>query len=98
MMMTTTPSLGDERVEVLGLVRGCAAYSKNAVKDLGQALKSIAGGELKSYSDLMAMASATAPATPMDSAAFIMVRETMPPVSSSTCSLSTCTAGSALTI
>lgn len=60
MMMTTTPSLGNERVEVLGLVRGCAAYSKNAVKDLGQALKSIAGGELKSYSDLMAMASATA--------------------------------------
>ena len=60
MMITTTPSIHDEHYQVLGLVRGCAAYSKNAVKDLGQALKSIAGGELKSYSDLMEMASATA--------------------------------------
>ncbi len=60
MMMTTTPSLGDERVEVLGLVRGCAAYSKNAVKDIGQAFKGIVGGELKSYSDLMELASVTA--------------------------------------
>lgn len=60
MMITTTPSIHDEHYQVLGLVRGCAAYSKNAVKDLGQALKSIAGGELKSYSDLMELASATA--------------------------------------
>ena len=44
------------------------------------------------------MANATAQATPMERAAFIIPRETVPPVRSSTCSLSTWTAGSALTI
>lgn len=60
MMIVTTESIHEERYQVLGLVRGCSAYSKNAVKDIGQAFKSIVGGELKSYSDLMEMASATA--------------------------------------
>lgn len=60
MMMITTGVLNNERYEVLGLVRGTAAYSKNAVKDIGQSLKSFVGGELKSYSDLMALATDTA--------------------------------------
>ena len=60
MMMVTTESIHEERYQVLGLVRGTAAYSKNAVKDFGQAFKGIVGGELKSYSDLMEMACATA--------------------------------------
>ena len=60
MMIVTTESIHEERYQVLGLVRGCSAYSKNAVKDIGQAFKSVVGGELKSYSDLMEMASATA--------------------------------------
>ena len=42
--------------------------------------------------------SITAQATPMDSAMFIMLCDTVPPVTSSTCLLSTCTAGSALTM
>lgn len=48
MMIVTTESIHEERYQVLGLVRGCSAYSKNAVKDIGQAFKSVVGGELKS--------------------------------------------------
>ena len=41
MMIVTTESIHEERYQVLGLVRGCSAYSKNAVKDIGQAFKSV---------------------------------------------------------
>ena len=43
------------------------------------------------------MANATAQATPRERALFIIFREMVPPVRSSTCSLRICTAGSAFT-
>lgn len=39
--------------EVLGLVSGSTIQSKNFISDFGQSLKSIIGGELKSYTDMM---------------------------------------------
>jgi len=41
------------RYEVLGLVSGSTIQSKNFISDFGQSLKSIIGGELKSYTDMM---------------------------------------------
>lgn len=56
MLITTLSAINEEDCKIIGLVRGSAAFSKNAVKDLGQAFKSVVGGELKSYSDLLEMA------------------------------------------
>ena len=56
MLITTLSEINEEDCKIIGLVRGSAAFSKNAVKDLGQAFKSVVGGELKSYSDLLEMA------------------------------------------
>ncbi len=42
-----------EIVQVHGLVSGSIVQSKNAFKDIGAGLKSLVGGELKSYSKLL---------------------------------------------
>ncbi|MDO4280180.1 MAG: YbjQ family protein [Peptococcaceae bacterium] len=60
MLLTTTHSIDGRRCQPLGLVHGTAVYSKNAVKDFGQAMKSLVGGELKSYTDLLELATTTA--------------------------------------
>lgn len=39
--------------EPLGIVNGSTIQSKNFVSDFGQGLKSIVGGELKSYTSMM---------------------------------------------
>ena len=53
MLLTSTQSLTNQAYEELGLVRAASVYSKNLAKDVGQSLKSIVGGELKSYTDLL---------------------------------------------
>ena len=46
--------------EVLGIVSGSTIQSKNFLSDFGQSLKSIVGGELKSYTARMEKASSKA--------------------------------------
>lgn len=53
MLMTSTQTLAHQAYEELGLVRAASVYSKKLAKDVGQSLKSIVGGELKSYTDLL---------------------------------------------
>lgn len=38
---------------MLGLVKGSTIQSKNIGKDIGQSFKTIIGGELKSYNEMM---------------------------------------------
>ena len=40
-------------VEPLGIVNGSTIQSKNFISDFGQSIKSIVGGELKSYTAMM---------------------------------------------
>ena len=42
--------------ETIGLVMGSTIQSKNVFCDIGQGLKTLVGGELKSYSNMMAKA------------------------------------------
>ena len=49
MLLSSTSIIEGRKTEVLGLVRGAAIYSKNLAKDIGQSLKSVVGGELKTY-------------------------------------------------
>ena len=49
MLITTTENIPGKNYEVLGLVKGNMIQSKNIAKDFGQGLKSVVGGELKTY-------------------------------------------------
>ena len=44
---------GYEIVEALGIVKGQVVQSKNIGKDIGAGLKTIGGGELVGYSDML---------------------------------------------
>ncbi|MDD7280892.1 YbjQ family protein [Floccifex sp.] len=44
---------GYEIVEALGIVKGQVVQSKNIGKDIGAGLKTIVGGELVGYSDML---------------------------------------------
>ncbi len=53
MMLTTTENIPGKNYEIIGLVTGNMIQSKNIGKDIGQGLKNIVGGELKTYTTMM---------------------------------------------
>ncbi|MBR1549119.1 MAG: YbjQ family protein [Bacteroidales bacterium] len=82
MKLITVETLPGMNYEVLGVVNGSTIQSKNMFSDLGQGLKSIVGGELKSYTGMMEKARSQATqrmvdqAVKMDADAIIGVRYT----------------------
>ncbi|MEA4973303.1 MAG: YbjQ family protein [Candidatus Metalachnospira sp.] len=59
MLLATVENIGRE-YEVLGIVRGTTVNSKNIGKDIGAGLKTIIGGEIKGYTEMIEEASAEA--------------------------------------
>jgi len=53
-VILTTDNFPNSNYKILGLCRGSTVRGKNAISDAGAALKNIVGGELKSYTQLMA--------------------------------------------
>ena len=54
MLVINTDSIpGMEVVQVLGIVRGNSIRSKNFICDIGTLLKSLIGGELRDYTEMM---------------------------------------------
>lgn len=53
MKIISVENLPDVSYDTLGIVSGSTIRSKNFVSDFGQGLKSIVGGELKSYTNMM---------------------------------------------
>lgn len=53
MLLTTCDHIPDKEYTVIGFVMGSFVNSKNIAKDIGAGLKSLVGGELKSYTKLM---------------------------------------------
>lgn len=53
MKLVTVETLQGVNYEELGVVSGSTIQSKNMFADFGQGLKSIVGGELKSYTGMM---------------------------------------------
>ena len=45
--------ISGKELEMLGLVKGSTIQSKNIGKDISQALKTLVGGELKEYNEMM---------------------------------------------
>ena len=53
MMIVTTEKLDGKSLEVLGLVRGSTVQTVNAIRDIGAGLKTLVGGELTKYNEMM---------------------------------------------
>ncbi|MDE5581429.1 MAG: YbjQ family protein [Treponemataceae bacterium] len=53
MILVNTDYITGKKLEMLGLVKGSTIQSKNVVRDITQGLKTLVGGELKAYNEMM---------------------------------------------
>ena len=53
MFIVNTDYIEGKKLEMLGIVKGSTVQSKHIGKDIGASFKSIVGGELKSYTEMM---------------------------------------------
>ena len=53
MILTTTEMICGKELEMLGLVKGSTIQTVNAVRDIGAGLKTLVGGELTRYNEMM---------------------------------------------
>lgn len=60
MILATTETISGRELETLGLVRGSTIQSKNIGRDITQGFKTLVGGELKAYTEMMNEARAIA--------------------------------------
>ena len=60
MILVNTDYITGKELEMLGLVRGGTIQSKNVGKDILQGFKTLVGGELKGYTEMMNEARAIA--------------------------------------
>jgi len=60
MILVNTDYITGKELEMLGLVKGSTIQSKNIGRDITQGFKTLVGGELKSYNDMMNSARALA--------------------------------------
>ncbi len=60
MILTTTEHIPGKEYEILGLARGSTIQTKDLGKDIMQSFKTLVGGELKAYNEMMNEARALA--------------------------------------
>ncbi len=60
MILVNTEYISGKELEMLGLVKGSTIQSKNIGKDITQSFKTLVGGELKAYTQMMNEARDTA--------------------------------------
>ena len=60
MILVNTDYISGKEFEMLGLVKGSTIQSKNIGRDISQGLKTLIGGELKAYNEMMNEARAIA--------------------------------------
>jgi uncharacterized protein YbjQ (UPF0145 family) len=53
MILATTENINGKELETLGLVKGSTIQTVNAVRDIGAGLKTLVGGELTKYNEMM---------------------------------------------
>ena len=56
MIITTTEIIPGSNYKLLGMVTGSTVQTVNAFKDIGASFKTLVGGELKKYNEMMATA------------------------------------------
>ena len=60
MILVTTDTIPGKDLEALGLVKGSTIQTVNAFRDIGAGLKTLVGGELTKYNEMMNNARALA--------------------------------------
>ena len=60
MLLVTTEFIPGVNIQAIGLVKGSTIQTVNAISDFGASLKTIVGGELKRYTEMMDTARAIA--------------------------------------
>lgn len=68
MLIVTTETIPGKELEPLALVKGSTVHSKNIGKDILSSLKTIVGGEIKDYTEMMNEARAIATKRMLDEA------------------------------
>ncbi|MBQ7487090.1 MAG: YbjQ family protein [Clostridia bacterium] len=53
MLIVTTDHISGKEIEMLGLVKGSTIQTVNAIRDIGAGLKTLVGGELTKYNEMM---------------------------------------------
>ena len=53
MLLVNTDFISGKEFETIGLVNGAMIQSKHMGKDIGSAFKTVVGGELKAYSEML---------------------------------------------
>lgn len=56
MIIVNTPTIPGKNIETLGMVSGNTVQSKNAFKDIGAGFRNLVGGEVGSYTKMLAEA------------------------------------------
>ncbi len=52
-LSTTNDVVGKKTIEFKGFVKGSTVHSKNFARDIGAGLKTLVGGEIKAYTEMM---------------------------------------------
>ena len=60
MILVNTDYITGKELDMLGLVKGSTIQTKNIGKDISQSFKTLVGGELKAYNEMMNEARALA--------------------------------------
>ena len=60
MILVNTNYIGGKELQMLGLVKGSTIQTRNIARDISQSFKTIVGGELKAYTEMMDKARALA--------------------------------------
>ena len=68
MLIVNTDYITGKELEMIGLVKGSTIQSKNVGKDITQSFKTLVGGELKAYTQMMNEARALATKRMVDEA------------------------------
>lgn len=53
MLLSTTNYIPGKEFEILGVVQGSTVQSKNIGRDIGASFKTLVGGEIKGYSEML---------------------------------------------
>ena len=56
MIITTTEFIPGRQYDVIGMVKGSTVQTVNAIRDIGASFKTIVGGEVKKYNEMVATA------------------------------------------
>ena len=53
MVLATTNEIAGKELEILGLVKGSTVQTVNVIRDIGAGFKTLVGGELRKYTEMM---------------------------------------------